>query len=102
MFNDVNVSGGWKAEQRVRWYRMWDTRSGKSATKIPTPGTNLYLAWSPHDPNLMATGSDTNVVSFIDIRRNKVLKSVKNHQLVRCFKPVPSFCPGILYRSSIA
>lgn len=56
---------------------------GKGSTKIPTPGVNLYLAWNPHDPNMMATGSDSNVVSFIDIRRNKVLRSVKNSQLVR-------------------
>ncbi|EIE21065.1 WD40 repeat-like protein [Coccomyxa subellipsoidea C-169] len=62
--------------------RIYDTRSGKSATQISTPGKNLYLAWSPHDPNLMATGAENNTVSFIDLRRNKVLKSVKNNQLV--------------------
>lgn len=65
--------------------RIYDTRSGKSATQISTPGKNLYLAWSPHDPNLMATGAENNTVSFIDLRRNKVLKSVKNNQLVSCF-----------------
>ncbi len=62
--------------------RIWDTRSGKSAANNPTPDMNLYMAWSPHDPNIMATASNRNVVSFIDIRRNKVFKSVKNNQMV--------------------
>ena len=63
--------------------RIWDMRSGKSATKVPTAGVNYYLAWSAHDPNVLATGSDTNTVSWIDLRRNKAFKTAKHNQLVR-------------------
>ncbi|BDA45109.1 THO complex subunit 3 [Coccomyxa sp. Obi] len=62
--------------------RVWDTRSGKCAAIIPTPDMNLYMAWSPHDPDIVATASNRNMVSFIDMRRNKVFKSVKNNHLV--------------------
>ena len=67
--------------------RLWDTRSGKSSTKVPTVGVNYYLAWSVADPHVLATGSDANTVSFVDLRRNRAFKTVKHNQLVRPLQP---------------
>ena len=62
--------------------RTWDLRSHKGAYRIQTPGMNFDMAWNPHDPNMLATGSDTNIVTLIDMRKGKQLKTMKNRQTV--------------------
>ena len=62
--------------------RMYDARSHKGAYKIPTPGINIFLGWNTYDPQVLATVSDSNAVTFIDMRKGKLLKTMKNRQEV--------------------
>ncbi len=50
--------------------------------RFPTPGINIFLGWSAYDPHVLATVSDSNVVTFLDMRKGKYLRTVKNRQEV--------------------
>ncbi len=62
--------------------RLYDIRSHKGALRFPTPGVNIFLGWNAADPHVLATVSDSNVVTFLDMRKGKYLRSVKNRQEV--------------------
>lgn len=47
--------------------RFWDTRSSKNTATVSTPGSNLYMAWSP-DSHHVAVGNREDVVSIVDTR----------------------------------
>ena len=51
--------------------------------RFPTPGVNIFLGWNVADPHVLATVSDSNVVTFLDMRKGKYLRTVKNRQEVR-------------------
>ncbi|EFN50708.1 hypothetical protein CHLNCDRAFT_142586 [Chlorella variabilis] len=51
--------------------RFWDTRSSKNTATVSTPGSNLYMAWSP-DSHHVAVGNREDVVSIVDTRKMKV------------------------------
>ena len=85
--------------------RLYDIRSHKGALRFPTPGINIFLGWNVRDPHVLATVSDSNVVTFLDMRKGKYLRTLKNRQEVsrpRCAgnyhrwqMPGPSdFCAG--------
>ena len=63
-------------------HRLYDIRSHKGALRFPTPGINIFLGWNVADPHVLATVSDSNVVTFLDMRKGKYLKTVKNRQEV--------------------
>ena len=65
--------------------RLFDARSHRGAIRMPTPGINIFLGWNPADTNVLATVSDSNVVTFLDMRKGKHLKTLKNRQEVRQF-----------------
>lgn len=50
--------------------------------RFPTPGINIFLGWNTADPHVLATVSDSNVVTFLDMRKGKYLRTVKNRQEV--------------------
>eukprot|EP00873_Tetraselmis_striata_P045282 jgi/Tetstr1/465546/TSEL_010215.t1 len=54
--------------------RIWDTRASKCMETINGTGANLNVTWSP-DGNTVAFGNREDVISFLDIRKMKVLKS---------------------------
>jgi THO complex subunit 3 len=57
--------------------RMWDIRAGSKCTaSIPTSGDNINIVWSP-DGTTIAVGNRDDVVSFIDARKFKVIKTIK-------------------------
>jgi len=51
--------------------RIWDTKSYKCITNIPTKGENINICWSP-DGKTIAVGSKDDIVSFVDARTYKV------------------------------
>lgn len=51
--------------------RFWDTRAAKNTATLPTPGPNLYLAWS-HDGNVLAVGNKDDLVCLVDTRKMKI------------------------------
>lgn len=60
-----------------RSVRIWDVRQGsKCAAVIATSGENINVTWSP-DGNTIAVGNRDDVVSFIDARKHKVIKTTK-------------------------
>mmetsp|Transcript_65770 Transcript_65770/g.208170 ORF Transcript_65770/g.208170 Transcript_65770/m.208170 type:complete len:315 (+) Transcript_65770:130-1074(+) len=60
-----------------RSVRLWDIRAGKCAQVIETSGdANINIAWSP-DGQLLAVGNRDDVVSFIDVRQHRVVKTTK-------------------------
>jgi len=62
--------------------RLYDIRTHKGAFRVATPGINIFLGWNPCDPYVMATVSDNNQVTFLDARKGKALKTMKNRQEV--------------------
>ncbi|KAF2359043.1 WD40 repeat [Trinorchestia longiramus] len=56
--------------------RIWDARVHKCAATIPTKGENINITWSP-DGNTIAVGNKEDLVSFIDVRSQKI---VNDHQ----------------------
>ena len=63
-------------------HRLYDIRSHKGALRFPTPGINIFLGWNVADPHVLATVSDSNVVTFLDMRKGKYLRTMKNRQEV--------------------
>ena len=47
------------------------------------------MTWNPHDPNMLATGSGNNIVTLIDMRKGKQLKTIKNRQTVGPIQSLP-------------
>lgn len=57
--------------------RIWDIRGGsKCAASVATSGENINVTWSP-DGNTIAVGNRDDVISFIDARKHKVIKTTK-------------------------
>jgi len=56
--------------------RIWDARTGKCIQTIPTTGENINISWSP-DGTQLAVGNKLDIISFIDTKKFKVLKSLK-------------------------
>ena len=60
--------------------RLWDVRSSKVSASIKMKEQAfLFLAWSPGDPNIVATVQKDSDVYFIDLRKQKVLKMQTLH-----------------------
>jgi len=59
-----------------RTIRIWDARGGKCTHCINTSGENINVAWSP-DGEYLAVGNKDDVVSIIDPRKYKIVKSHK-------------------------
>jgi THO complex subunit 3 len=51
--------------------RIWDTKSYKPITSIPTKGENINICWSP-DGKTIAVGNKDDLVTFVDSRTYKV------------------------------
>lgn len=56
--------------------RIWDARTGKCAHAIETRGENINIRWSP-DGQHVAVGDKDDNISFIEMRKCKILKSIK-------------------------
>jgi thiamine pyrophosphokinase len=56
--------------------RLWDAKTAKCSGVINTTGNNLFVAWTS-DGNTVAVSNKENTISFIDVRKCKVLKSHK-------------------------
>ena len=56
--------------------RIWDVRSGKCAHAIETKGENINIRWSP-DGQYVGVGDREDNISFIDMRKCKLLKNIK-------------------------
>jgi THO complex subunit 3 len=53
---------------------IWDTRSGDIIQKITTPSENIHVTWKP-DGSQIATASHDDIVSFVDPKNFKTLKT---------------------------
>lgn len=51
--------------------RIWDIRTPTRPTIIPTKGENINITWS-NDGNTIAVGNKEDLVTFIDMRTNKI------------------------------
>ncbi|XP_047477899.1 THO complex subunit 3-like [Penaeus chinensis] len=51
--------------------RIWDTRTHKCSATINTKGENINITWSP-DGQTIAVGNKEDLVSFIDVRSQKI------------------------------
>lgn len=51
---------------------IWDTRAGKQAQNIDTPGENINVSWSPSG-SLIACGNKKDTVSLIDVRKGAIM-----------------------------
>ena len=51
-------------------------RYTKCTASVATSGENINVTWSP-DGNTIAVGNRDDVVSFIDTRKHKVIKTTK-------------------------
>lgn len=59
---------------RDSYVKLWDVRAGsKSTQEIRTNGENINLAWSPNG-NEIVVGSNSDVLSFIDVRNFQIVK----------------------------
>ena len=56
--------------------RIWDARTGKCAHAIETRGENINIRWSP-DGQHIAVGDKDDNISFVEMRKCKLLKSIK-------------------------
>jgi len=56
--------------------RIWDARTGKNVETIKTSGENINICWSP-DSQAIAVGNKSDMVSVIDTRKFKILKTTK-------------------------
>lgn len=56
--------------------RIWDVRTGKCAHAIETKGENINIRWSP-DGQYVGVGDREDNISFIDMRKCKLLKNIK-------------------------
>ena len=56
--------------------RLWDTRRGKQTSMATATGDLINVGWSPNGSHLV-TGSEDNVLTFIDIRTMKTMKATK-------------------------
>ena len=82
--------------------RLWDVRSSKVSASIKMKEQAfLFLAWSPGDPNIVATVQQESNVYFIDLRKQKVLKVLQGKgtrvSLMACFCCMHLFRPCILH-----
>ncbi|KAJ3430102.1 tho complex subunit 3 tho3 [Anaeramoeba flamelloides] len=53
---------------------IWDINSSQNLEYINTPGQNINISWSP-DGNTIAVVNKANLISFIDTRNWKIIKS---------------------------
>eukprot|EP01027_Heterolobosea_sp_BB2_P009194 GEZU01013587.1.p1 GENE.GEZU01013587.1~~GEZU01013587.1.p1 ORF type:complete len:256 (-),score=31.94 GEZU01013587.1:192-959(-) len=65
--------------------KIWDVRQAKCAQTVTTAGENINIAWSP-DGNCIAVGNKDDVLQFIDVRMNKIIKVVRFIHEVNEFK----------------
>ena len=59
--------------------RIWDARAAggsRCVAKVDTSGENINVAWSP-DGGTIAVGDRDDVVSFVDARKHKIIKTTK-------------------------
>jgi len=56
--------------------RFWDYRAQKCIKEVPTKGENINIAWSP-DGAHVAVASRDDIVTIIDARQHKIVKSFK-------------------------
>eukprot|EP01103_Thecamoeba_quadrilineata_P006240 TRINITY_DN1596_c0_g1_i2.p1 TRINITY_DN1596_c0_g1~~TRINITY_DN1596_c0_g1_i2.p1 ORF type:complete len:206 (-),score=24.83 TRINITY_DN1596_c0_g1_i2:370-987(-) len=56
--------------------RIWDGRTGECSQVIPTSGENINISWSP-DGHHLAVGNKEDVLSIIDTRMYKIIKTTK-------------------------
>jgi len=59
--------------------RIWDVRTGKVVTTIKLRKSGyLFLAWSPGDPNILAAVHQDSETFFVDIQKQKSLKTLSS------------------------
>mmetsp|Transcript_25471 Transcript_25471/g.71224 ORF Transcript_25471/g.71224 Transcript_25471/m.71224 type:complete len:318 (-) Transcript_25471:351-1304(-) len=56
--------------------RIWDTRAQKCSAEVIGSGANINVTWSPNGQTI-AFGNRDDVVSFLDVRKGKVMKTHK-------------------------
>lgn len=59
--------------------KIWDLRGGgkrEESVRIPTPGENINMAWSPCG-TFLGVGNKEDRINFVDTRVNKIFKTVK-------------------------
>jgi len=61
--------------------RVWDARTGKCVHAIETRGENINIRWSPNGQHIAVGDKDDNI-SVVEMRKVKLLKSMKLGQEV--------------------
>lgn len=62
--------------------KVWDVRTGKAITVIKLRKSGyLFLAWSPGDPNTLAAVHQDSETFFVDIKKEKAVKSLPSRGL---------------------
>lgn len=75
--------------------RFWDVRSSKCTSVLNmSSGGNVSLAWSPDGNQLAVANNKENIISLIDVRKNKVQK--KHRYNTEPFKMMWGPTPGLI------
>jgi THO complex subunit 3 len=56
--------------------KIWDIKSGKCISTISTNGENINIAYKP-DGSRIAVGNKEDLITIIDVKNNKPIKTVK-------------------------
>jgi hypothetical protein len=62
---------------------VWDVRTGKTVISIKLRKSGyLFLAWSPGDTNILAAVHQDSETYFVDIQKQKALKTLPGRSQV--------------------
>jgi len=68
--------------------RVWDVRTGKTVITIKLRKSGyLFLAWSPGDTNILAAVHQDSETYFVDIQKQKALKTLPCRSQVHPLEP---------------
>ncbi|KAN0061804.1 hypothetical protein ACQY0O_005797 [Thecaphora frezii] len=57
--------------------RLWDIRTAKATQVIPTPGSNINVAFHPHGHQI-AVGDKADTISIIDVKMGKIVETIQD------------------------
>jgi WD40 repeat protein len=93
------LRGGWSGPgpQKIatggmdKTLAVWDTEHKRLVTRIPHPGDVMGCAWSPADPELIATACADGMVRLFSFRSSRPMLEVRAHASRAfnvCFSPI--------------
>lgn len=77
--------------------RLWDVRTSKASATVKLKKSDfLFLAWNPGQPEIVAAVHEDNEIFFIDLRKQRVLKTMASKGQVNSWPLAFSALPKLL------